>query len=247
MKKPFLPALLFFFLLHLSDQSATAQPSGNPFPKTITVSGSAEMLVIPDEIYVNIVLREYQKRGESKKELEAIKSEFLTACQSIGLPDSSISIQAYTGFNNYFWLRKKKPREVDMKASITYQVKFLNSKQMDDLIEKLDDEATQSFDIAYTSHSRMTEFRRQLKIQAVKAAKEKGIYLTEAIGEKLGGAITVREPREPGADVSQRGANYSNTIAASQYLVKEGFDKSIEVDFKRIRLRFEVEVVFAIQ
>lgn len=247
MKKSLLPFLLLLLHLTLSLRPAIAQSSGNPFPKTITVTGSAEMLVIPDEIYVNIVLREYQKRGESKKELEAIKSEFLTACQSIGLPDSSISIQAYTGFNNYFWLRKKKPRDVDMKASITYQVKFQHSKQMDDLIEKLDDEATQSFDIAYTSHSKITEFRRQLKIQAVKAAKEKGIYLTEAIGEKLGGAITVREPKEPVSDINLRGVNYSNAISPNQYLVKDGFDKSIEVDFKRIRLRFEVEVVFAIQ
>ena len=62
---------------------ATAQLFGqntsNPFPKTITVSGSAEMEVIPDQIFVNILLREYQKKRESKKELETIKADFLAA------------------------------------------------------------------------------------------------------------------------------------------------------------------------
>ncbi len=240
----------FFFLLLgftcLTVAFAQNTTTSNPFPKTITVTGSAEMLVIPDEIYVNIVLREYQKRNENKKDLETIKSEFLSFCTAAGIADSSISIQSYTGFNNYYTLRKKKRRDQDLMASITYQVKFNNSKEMDLLIEKLDDEATVSFDIAYTSHSKRNEFRRLLKIQAIQAAKDKGIYLTEAIGEKLGGAITVKEPMEPsGTSVSaysvQRTVNISNTYS------KYDADKSVEVDFKKLRLRFEVEVIFAIQ
>lgn len=221
--------------------------SPNPFPKTITVTGSAEMLVIPDEIYVNIVLREYQRRNENKKDLENIKSEFLASCTEAGIADSSISIQSYTGFNNYYALRKKKKRDQDLMASITYQVKFNNSKEMYLLIEKLDDEATVSFDIAYTSHSKKNEFRRQLKIQAIMAAREKGIYLTEAIGEKLGGAITVNEPMESGIAVNslsvQHSLNVSNTFSKSKYEA----DKSTDIDFKKMRIRFEVEVVFAIR
>jgi hypothetical protein len=84
-----------------------------------------------------------------------------------------------------------------------------------------------------------------LKIQAIQAAKDKGIYLTEAIGEKLGGAITVKEPTETGIVVSsysvQRTLNVSNTYS------KSGYEKSVEVDFQKMRLRFEVEVIFAIQ
>ena len=38
-------------LLCLVAINSFAQPSVNPYPKTITVNGSAEMEVIPDEIY----------------------------------------------------------------------------------------------------------------------------------------------------------------------------------------------------
>ena len=245
----------FFSLLlgitWLTTTFAQSTNSSNPFPKTITVTGSAEMLVIPDEIYVNIVLREYQKRNENKKELETIKSDFLSFCTAAGIADSSISIQSYTGYSNYYWLRKKKKRDQDLMASITYQVKFSTSKEMDQLIEKLDDDATVSFDIAYTSHSKLTEYRRQLKIQAVKAAKEKGVYLTEAIGEKLGGAITVKEPEDPAlanqvyaGNVQIRGAN---SVYSNLSYKKDEYDKSVDVEFKKMRLRFEVEVIFAIQ
>lgn len=240
-----LAALCPAFILASGQQTAV-----NPFPKTITVSGSAAMEVVPDQIFVNIMLREYQKRGEAKKDLESIKSDFLTACRTAGLADSMISIVSYTGYNNYYWLRKKK-NSPDLNASITYQIIFSNSKQMDDLVDRLDDEATQSFNIVSTSHSKMTEFRKQLKIQAVKAAKDKAVYLTEAIGEKLGSAITVKEPEEPGSDYvrsmsTQRVVSVANGISSYKSAVAD-YDKGLEIDFKKIRIRYEVDVIFAIQ
>ncbi len=222
------------------------QPSANPFPKTISVSGSAEMEIIPDEIYVNVVLREYQKRGENKKELETLKNDFLAACKSTGIADSAISIVSYAGYNSYYWLRKKK-KTPDLLASITYQVKFSASKQMDDLVDKLDDEATQSFDIVKTSHSKMTEFRKQLKIQAVKAAKDKATYLTEAISEKLGSAITVKEPAEPTYDFAAANTISQARLYEDNYKTGYGNADKIAIDFKRIKLRYVVDVIFALQ
>lgn len=246
MRKLFLFALCSSLYFRGISQNAAA----NPFPRTITVSGSAEMEVIPDQIFVNILLREYQKKGESKRELETIKSEFLNACSAAGLADSLISIVSYTGYNNYYWLRRKK-KTPDMNASITYQVRFSQSKQMDDLVDKLDDEATQSFTIVGTNHSKMTEFRKQLKIGAVKAAKDKAIYLTEAISEKLGPAITVQEPDEPGADnlLAGRVAGLTTNVQM-RYEYKDVADisgKTFEIDFKKIKLRFEVNVVYALE
>jgi uncharacterized protein len=222
------------------------QPAANPFPKTISVSGSAEMEIVPDEIYVNIVLREYQKRGESKKELDALKNDFLAACKAGSIADSAISIVSYTGYNDYFWLRKKK-KNPDLMASITYQVKFSASKQMDELVDKLDDEATQGFSIVSTNHSKMTEFRKQLKTQAVIAAKNKATYLTDAINEKLGAAITIKEPAEPSLTRMSNVANYRSQAILYSNERNDGNASSIDVDFKKIKLRYEVDVIFALQ
>ena len=76
------------------------------------------------------------------------------------------------------------------------------------------------------------------------------IYLTDAIGEKLGSAITVKEPEEPGIDsyntnIRLRGVNTLSSQAISYY--KPEVDKGFEVDFKKIKLRFEVNVIFALQ
>jgi len=247
MKKTLITIMLVTATSVISAQ--TTMP--NPFPKTITVSGSAEMEIIPDEIYVNITLREYQKRGETKKEIESIKTNFLENCKATGIPDSAISIASFTGYDNYFNFKKRK-KDPNMMSSITYQVKFRDSKTMDALVDKLDDEATQSFQIAKTSHSKMTEFRKQLKIKAVQAAKDKGQYLTEAIGEKLGEAITVTEPDESTNGyymasrlVSNNAYPQSNTIYRDEERMEA--DKATEIDFKKIKLRYEVNAVFALK
>jgi uncharacterized protein len=219
----------------------------NPYPKTISVSGSAEMEIVPDEIYVNVELSEYQEKGESKKDIETIKTNFLESCKSAGIPDSLISIVSYSGNNNYYFIRKKK-KNTDLLASIIYQVKFKSSKLMDDLVEKLDDNATRNFTITSVSHSKIIDFRRQLKIKAIQAAKEKGIYLTEAVGEKLGDAITITEPDQWQPNLYN---NYSLTNSLYENTRYEADSLRVpqipEVDFKKIKLKFEVSVIFALK
>ena len=242
-----------FFLFATAFYAQQVQPifTNNPFPKTINVSGSAEMEIVPDEIYVHVELKEYQKKGENKKGIETIKTQFLEACKAVGIPDSLISIVSYAGNNPYFW--KKRKKDPGLFAGITYQVKFNNSELMDKLVEKLDDDATQGFLIVSTSHSKMTEYRRQLKIAAVKAAKEKGIYLTEAVGEKLGEAIKINEPdentltRTSGLYGSTQGYNVVARGASQARLSNEAFFDETGIDFKKIKLRFEVDVVFALK
>src|SRR4030095_4326096 len=75
---------IFIMLACLACLQSKSQQLVNPFPKTITVNGSAEMEVIPDEIYVQVDLKEYQKKGE-KMSIDQIKSDFLKNVRSLGI------------------------------------------------------------------------------------------------------------------------------------------------------------------
>lgn len=202
------------------------------------------MEIVPDEIYVAIELKEYDKKGAGKIGLEAIKTDFLRLCKQAGLPDSVISIAAYEGSNPYWW--KKRKKKDDLYASISYQIKFNNSKMMDDLVTLLDDDATENFQIVRTYHSKMIEFRRQLKIQAIKAAKEKANYLAEAINEKAGEAISVKEPVENHSGNYLNRYSFNNAISGTFYR-DQSEENSQVVDFKKMKLLFEVSVVFALK
>jgi uncharacterized protein len=167
----------------------------NPYPRTITVSGSAEMEVTPDEIYVQIYLKEYDKKGGGKVALDKIRQDFLTAVRSLGLPDTAITVSRYDANNYNPWWRKKNKKE-ELYASITYQVVLRSTTQIDRLVDLLDDNATQNFYISRTTHTRLEEFRKNLKIQAVQAAREKAQYLAGAVNENIGVAVTINEPGE---------------------------------------------------
>ena len=237
---------LFFLLLIViaaQDSNAQVNPSGNLYPKTISVNGTAEMEIVPDEIYINIELEEYQKRGENKKDLESIRNKFLEACKAAGIPDTAISIVAYSGNTNYYNMRKKK-KDPDLMAGITYQVKFSNSKLIDELIQRLDDDATKNFQLAKLSHSRITDIRRELKIKAIQAAKEKAGYLAAAINEKAGEAISITEPGEWSVNPYAQYA-YSNTM--ENVSMPDSGGGSQNVDFKKLKLSFTVATVFALK
>ncbi len=235
MKKGILALLAMIFTLGSFAQSP------NPFPRTIQVNGSAEMEIVPDQIFVHVTLKEFDKKGQGKIDLEKIKENFLRQYKAIGMQDSLISIVNYDGLNPEYWWRKKKKKD-ELYSSITYQVKFSDSKKMDDLVNRLDDDATQNFQVVRTSHSNMESIRKQLKISAVKAAKEKAMYLSEAAGEKLGVAITINEPQEFQQPYNPRYANKMEVMASADMASEE----LPNVDFMKIKIRYDVGATFAL-
>ena len=240
MSKIFAGMLAIFSLLsiHTFSQETAKQ-------KTINVSGLAEMEVVPDQIYVLVELREYDKKGGGKVDIDAIKNDFLKDALSIGINESDISVQGYQGWDGNIWIyRKNKKRNPDLKASITYQVKLATTRKMDELVQKLDDEATQNFFISRVSHSKLQEFKKELKIQAVKAAKDKAAYLAEAINEKAGEAITINEPNEISSFPQPI---YANRRVMAEAAATAGDAQAPNIDFKKIKLQFEVNVTFALK
>lgn len=227
--------VLFFTVGH-------AQTVVNPYPKTITVTGSAEIEIVPDEIYVMVDLKEYEKKGQGKVSIDKIRQDFLTAVRSLGLPDSSVSVAAYDGYNGNPWLRKKNKKD-ELYSSITYQVKLRNTAQVDELVDKLDDNATSNFYIARTSHSKLAEFRKNLKIQAVRAAKEKAGYLAEAINERIGEAVTINEPNE----YFQPYYNTMANVRMQKVEMDQVASNEPQADFKKMKLKYDVTVVFALK
>nr|MBA2761015.1 SIMPL domain-containing protein [Segetibacter sp.] len=118
------------------------------------------------------------------------------------------------------------------------------TKKMDELVQKLDDEATQNFFISRVSHSKIQEFKKQLKIQAVKAAREKANYLADALNEKAGEAITINEPNEITPFPQPM---YANARMEAKVAMDAGNAQMPNIDFKKMKLQYEVNVVFALK
>ena len=222
---------------------ANAQAVDNTIrQRTINVSGSAELEITPDEIYVQIELREYNKKSGEKVDIQTISNQFLSAVKSMNIADTNVVVQGYSGWDgNYWWYQKNKKKNPDMKAGISYEVKVKTVDEMDKLVDKLDDQATQNFYITRTSHSNMDSIKKQLKIQAVKAAKEKAVYLAAALGDNVGQALTINDPNEIG--------NYPRPMYKANMVMAEADQAApaMNVDFKKIKIQYDVNVVFELK
>lgn len=235
-------SLLLFMLLTSFFLFAQAQINP-PVQRTITATGNAKIEVVPDEIYIAVSLREYDKKGAGKIDIETIKNNFLSACKSIGLNNTDVMVQSYQGYDGTpYQYKKNKKQNPDLKAGINYWVKVSNLKKMDDLVNKLDDEATQNFYIAKTDYSKREELELKMKADAIKRAKEKAVALAAAINEKVGNAITINEPAESGDNPPRP----VFAMAMAKVAAPEDNEPALNVDFKKMKIEYEASVTFAL-
>ncbi len=217
------------------------QPMPNNEPRKIEVTGSAEMEIIPDEIYVNITVQEYTE-NKKKTDINDVRKNFLNACSKAGIAKENISIQGMNGYNSYGWYWQRKQKTPDFIATSTFVIKFNSGEQIEKLMSLLDDKSTQNMHISSTSHSKMEDYRKQVKIQALQAAKAKASYLCESIGEKCGKVLLIKE---------NESNNYIQPMMMEKTMMANaamdgGFEPS-GLEFQKITIRMEIQAQFAIQ
>ena len=73
--------------------------------KKIEVTGTADMEVTPDEIFVRITLKEYTD-GRRKVNLDKLEERLVKALRSERIPEENLTVQNIYGYN-WDWKKKK--------------------------------------------------------------------------------------------------------------------------------------------
>ncbi|MHA4847100.1 SIMPL domain-containing protein [Flavitalea antarctica] len=215
-------------------------PAPKTYPKTIQVTGISELNIDPDEIHVLVTLKEFEKKGKEKTDIGTIRNGFLASVRKVGIADTAIQISSVNGNTGVEWWRKRNQKE-ELYASITYEIIFHDAQKIDELTDLLDDDATEYFVVSKITHSNLVGLQKQLRIDALKAAKAKAVYLAEAISENVGSAITITEISYP--QVFDNVRAYSNTMS---YKTDEVAERA-KPEFKKLNLKSEMSVVFEIR
>lgn len=177
-----LTSVLFYALVHAqapSDQT-----------RRIDVTGSAEMDIVPDEIFFTIILEEYIPEKKDKKiEIEQLEKDLIASVAKAGIPKENLQIENVFGEN---WIYKNK-KQKDFLQKKKYVLKLSSPEKIDQVLDPLDQKAIENVYISRYSHSKIEEYRKQLKIEAIKNAKIKATYLLQAIGDEVGKTLLVQE------------------------------------------------------
>jgi uncharacterized protein len=161
----------------------------------IEVRGSAEMEVQPDEMMLHIGIEEYWKEEfEKKKEPEDYKTKvplaeiedgLIKSLRKAGIEKDDIRVR---GFGN-FWRQRGK----EFLFSKQLEVKINDFSKVNQLASLLDAKGIKYMNVGQMSHSDIEKFRKQVKADAMKDARDKAAYLVESLGETLGELISVTE------------------------------------------------------
>ena len=229
-----LSVLVFAFMVAEAQYVQPGQEK--PF---IEVVGSGEMEIIPNEIYISFTLKE-RLDGKNKITIEFQEAEVKKQLQKAGFNLDKLSLaDASSGIVTV----KRKKQEV--LASKNYVIKVATTKEIASVFEVLDTVEALNADITKVAHSEIEKYRKEVKILAVKAAKEKAIYMLGAIDETVGKPLMIQE-RESYDDVIPvtRMANMKAMAMENRELAAEDIP---ELTFQKIKLKYSVFARFEIK
>lgn len=153
----------------------------------ITVFGKAEMEITPDEIYISFIINEDDKKG--KVSVEKQEAELYKELKKINIDiNKSLKVQRFNSDYQKSLLKKDdviKTKNYELMAHTTTEL-----EKVFKILEKL--EISNAY-ISKVDHSEIEKYRKEVKINAIKAAKAKAEYLTSAIGQSIGSAIHIQE------------------------------------------------------
>jgi hypothetical protein len=230
MKKILTIALLSAFTLTAFAQTPDTR-------RKIEVTGSAEAEVTPDIIYVGLSLKEYFKDNNNRKrvDIEELERQLQAAVLKAGIPKENLTINNISSYTDY-WNQKKDP---NFMASKQYRIKVSDLTKLNDILSAVDPKGIAYSNIESYDYSKMESLKKELKVKALEAAKEKANYLTAALGQKTGLPLEIQEINNE----SYPQQNYR----ANTMMMKADMEAAMpEIDFKKIKLNYQMRTVFEI-
>jgi len=208
--------------------------------KKIEVTGTAEAEVTPDILYIGMSLKEYFRDANNKKkvEIEELERQLQEAVLKAGIPQENFTINNISSYTT--WWEKKKNTE--FLARKQYRIKVTDLSKFNEIMSAVDPKGIEYSNIESYDYSRIETLKRDLKIKALQAAKDKATYLITAIGGNLGSPLDIQEINNE---------YYPQPVYRANAMMKTSDSAESapmpDIDFKKIKLTYQMRAVFELK
>lgn len=233
---------IFFALTILISSTVFGQIGEKNFidQNYIEVTGKSEMEITPDKIYLKMIVNEKDFKNKSITEVEKLMIDKL---QEIGIdPKKDLSVMDIASNFKYYFIQR-----TDILLVKEYQLLVHEAKTAGKVIVELQKLGISNITIDRIDHSKILEYKKEVKINAVKAAQEKAKSMAMAINQDIGRAIYIQEienniydglqGKVPGIQI--RG--YANSLTS----VSESVEP--EIEFEKIKLDYSIIIRFELK
>lgn len=199
----------------------------------IEINASADTLVVPDEIYINIIISENDNK---KLSVEQQESRMIAAFQAMHInveKDLSTS-DMISDFKNRF-LRSK-----DVVKTKTYQLKVGDAMTAGKVFASLEDLGIANSSISKVDYSNMDLLKNLCRVKAMKSAKNTAEMLVKPLNQKVGKAIQI-------IDANSTPIYNPQIRMFSMAKVADAADETPKIDFEKIRVQVNENVKFILE
>ena len=205
------------------------------FPSYIQVNGRAEREIAPDEFYLQIVINERDSKG--KVSVESQQRDMIAALKRLG-----VNVEKQLKVANLSSEFFKKNTSV---ATAKYQLQLGSSAEVGKVWQALDGLGISNVSILKVSHSQLERYKSEVRVEAMRNAKQNAATLAEAIGQTIGKCFYVYDSNN---DVMPVFYNNMAVMRSAKAFDAAGAAAEEEpLDFKTIKLQYGVQAKFVLE
>ena len=187
---------LGFLALAFSLATVVAQ-DGQP-ARQISVSGTADVLVVPDEVLIHVgVETRNENLDQARHQHDDLMKNALAFLKSNGVPNKDVQtdfINLTTEYNNDSW--HSKPTVYVVRKFI--EIKLTNVTNLEPILTGLLNAGVNRINNVEFRTTQLRKYRDQARAMAVKAAREKADALCAELGVKRGKPLNINASESGG-------------------------------------------------
>ncbi|PBQ33825.1 hypothetical protein CNR22_19240 [Sphingobacteriaceae bacterium] len=228
MKKIILIVAGLLFACSVSNAQVTDNLTNKRY---IEITGTNEMEITPDELYITITLLE-RMEGKEKITIDKQEAELKKSLKELNIDLANLTLSKADA--DYGKVRKSNK---DVLVSKAYILKVGDAEMLSKVYEKLDKINAYDAYISRYTHSKILDFQKECRIKAIKVAKEKVDYILAAVDQKAGTPIQIMETENYVQDQPPvYGYGRMDKMAMNSVSVG-GNAESSDISFKKIKIR----------
>lgn len=218
--------------------------------RTITVTGSADATLTPDEVTLTIQIAEYYKEQydpnvkekdyKNLVKIAEIEKPIMDLLKKSGVADSCIHFSYMNTSWRWYYYEEKKPVNFEK----TLSIKFKDFNKAVALIEQLDTKGINSLSLGDFHSSKEQQMRKDLKAEALKNAQEKAQNMLAKIDHQLGDVVSIKELDDNDNNWYWRNPISQSSLSNSSYSEAAVSSPASPQD---IKMRYEVMAEFEIE
>jgi len=233
--KNLLFALLIFTTINAFSQNKSI--NDKPF---IEVSGQADTLVLPNKIWINVMLMEKDSKG--KKSVEELEKEMIQKLKSIGINTEKELSLNYMSSNFKVYALK----QTDIFKSKSYSIIVSDANTTAKVFIGLEEIGISNVQISKLENTEEKKIKLLINAKAILNAKQTADSFAKPLNQKIGNAIQISNFEV----ISNQLAGMVNGISirgASSLYESRNSDYNSIIEFEKIKISSSVQAKFLLE